>query len=120
MASETIVLEERLELSAEDVQRLSDILDRIIVAAEETVERLDRTRLDRAESEIRRLQDDMRTTQRDVADLRACMAALEERFNTARAEMRTEFTQVVAEMQLAVIKAQATKPALPSESPSTE
>jgi len=75
-------------------------------------------RLDRNEEEIRRLRDDLDVTTRDVAELRARMAALEERLNTARAEMRTEFTQVVAEMQIAVVKAQAAKPALPPEATS--
>ncbi len=78
-------------------------------------------RLDRNEEEIRRLRDDLDVTTRDVADLRARMAALEERLNTARAEMRAEFTQVVAEMQIAFVKAQAAqagKPALPPESSS--
>ncbi len=42
MASETIVLEERIELSAEDVQYLCDVLDKMIAAAQETIERLDR------------------------------------------------------------------------------
>jgi predicted nucleic acid-binding Zn-ribbon protein len=75
-------------------------------------------RLDHAEEEIRRLRDDVHVVQRDIANLVARMAALEERLNTARAEMRTEFTQVVAEMQIAVVKAQAAKPALPPEATS--
>jgi hypothetical protein len=42
MASETVVFEERLELSAEDVQYMCDVLDKMIAAAEESVKRLDR------------------------------------------------------------------------------
>jgi hypothetical protein len=42
MASETVVTKERLELTSEEVQHLYHVLDKMIVAAEETVERLDR------------------------------------------------------------------------------
>jgi hypothetical protein len=42
MAGEPVVYEERIELTTEDVQYLCDVLDKMIAAAEETVERLDR------------------------------------------------------------------------------
>jgi division protein CdvB (Snf7/Vps24/ESCRT-III family) len=73
-------------------------------------------RLERSEAEIHRLQDDMRVMQRDITDLRAHMASLDERLNTARAELRAEFAQLVAEMQIAYVRSQAAQPALPPES----